>query len=630
VGIAADPLQSREHILVAKILETAWSTGQPMDLVSLIQAIQTPPMSRVGALDLEAFYPSKDRFTLATTLNNLLAAPGFDVWMQGDPLDIGRLLHTADGRPRAAIMSIAHLNDAERMFFVTLLLNELIGWMRTQSGTTSLRALLYMDEVAGYLPPVANPPSKPPMLLLLKQARAFGVGVVLATQNPVDLDYKALGNIGTWFLGRLQTERDKARVLDGLQGTALTAGMDRATLDRTLSALGKRVFLLHNVHEQGPVTFETRWAMSYLRGPLTRTQIRQLREQAAPPPVVPAATRPPAAAAPLAEAWAPPAPAQAGTSLSGPPILPHGISQRMLPVRMPLALGATVHYAPVVYGAAAVRILDSRRQIDESLAIRLVATLDTGAAAVSWGDALATDVPPGDLEAAPVVGSVFAPLPPAAAAARSYDGWKRDLAASLYASRALTLLVHPGTKLHARPDETEGAFRVRVLERLHEQRDAALDALRRRHGSRLLTQQERVRRAAQAIDREQSQASQSTMQTAVTAATSVLGALFGRKGISVANAGRLGTAARSAGRMQQSRQDVVRARANHEAECQKLEQIEAELQAEVEALQQRFGETGPFETITLRPKKSDVTVEVVTLAWAPHVPLQDGTLAAAW
>ena len=281
VGVDADPVQSREHILLSTILDTAWRQGQDLDLAGVIQQIQNPPVQRVGVFDLESFFPSKERFGLAMTLNNLLASPGFSAWLEGEPLDIGRLLWTPAGKPRVAIVSIAHLSDAERMFFVSLLLTQVLGWMRTQSGTTSLRALLYMDEIFGFFPPVANPPSKQPLLTLLKQARAYGLGVVLATQNPVDLDYKGLGNTGTWLLGRLQTERDKQRVLEGLEGAAGGARFDRAAMERTLAGLGNRVFLMHNVHEDAPVVFESRWAMSYLRGPLTRVQIKQLMDGAA-------------------------------------------------------------------------------------------------------------------------------------------------------------------------------------------------------------------------------------------------------------------------------------------------------------------------------------------------------------
>ncbi len=280
LGLDADPGRSRDHILLSSLIDAAWRGGKDMDLPTLIQQIQLPPISRVGVFDLESFYPAKERFQLAMALNNLLASPGFGSWMAGEPLDVQQLLYTADGKPRVSIFSISHLGDAERMFFVSLLLNQMVGWMRVQGGTTSLRALLYMDEIAGYFPPVANPPSKAPLMTLLKQGRAFGLGVVLATQNPVDLDYKGLSNAGTWFLGRLQTERDKARVIEGLEGAAATAGstFDKGKMEATLAALGSRVFLMNNVHEDQPVVFETRWALSYLRGPLGRQEIKRLMD----------------------------------------------------------------------------------------------------------------------------------------------------------------------------------------------------------------------------------------------------------------------------------------------------------------------------------------------------------------
>jgi hypothetical protein len=286
IGTDADPIQSREHILLSSLFEHYWSAGKTLDLAALIQAVQTPPLKRIGVFEMESFYPSKERFQLAMALNNLLAAPGFSAWLEGEPLNVDRLLYSETGKPRVAIFSIAHLSDSERMFFVSLLLTQIIGWVRRQPGTGSLRAMLYFAEIFGYLPPISNPPAKAPLLTLLKQARAFGLGVVLATQNPVDLDYKALSNTGTWMIGRLQTERDRDRLLDGLM-TAANPNLDRAQLGRMISGLNKRVFLLHNVHESAPVLFNTRWALSYLCGPLTRNQIKQLRpsrETAVPAP----------------------------------------------------------------------------------------------------------------------------------------------------------------------------------------------------------------------------------------------------------------------------------------------------------------------------------------------------------
>ena len=280
IGIDADPVQSREHVLLSTLITNAWSEGKDLDLALLVGQIQKPPATRIGVMELDSFYPEKDRQKLALAINSLLAAPGFTSWLEGVPLDVATLLHTPEGKPRVAIMSIAHLSDAERMFFVSLLLNQVVGWMRAQTGTTSLRAILYMDEIFGFFPPVAAPPSKQPLLTLMKQARAFGLGVLLATQNPVDLDYKGLSNAGTWLLGRLQTERDKARVLEGLEGVAAAANasFDKGQIDTLLAGLGSRVFLMNNVHEDGPRLLETRWSMSYLRGPLTRDQIKKLMD----------------------------------------------------------------------------------------------------------------------------------------------------------------------------------------------------------------------------------------------------------------------------------------------------------------------------------------------------------------
>ncbi len=394
LGLDADPIRSREHILLSTIVDASWKAGRGLDLGGLIQQIQAPPVARVGVLDLESFFPAKDRFELAMALNNLLASPGFGAWMTGEPLDVQRLLYTAEGRPRVAIFSIAHLGDAERMFFVSLLLNEVVGWMRAQGGTTSLRALLYMDEIFGYFPPVSNPPSKPPLLTLLKQGRAFGLGVVLATQNPVDLDYKGLSNAGTWFLGRLQTERDKARVIEGLEGAAASAGQsfDRGRMEQTLAALGSRVFLMNNVHEDAPVVFETRWAMSYLRGPLGRQEIKKLAQMqnvefkmqnAGSAPAVGRAAQ---AASP---APAPSAPAPSAPRVSPRPVLPPSVPEFFVPVRGAVPAGKRLAYEPALFGAAQVRFADPRAGVDLLQTVNVLTPIVDTAVPVDWN--LATD-----------------------------------------------------------------------------------------------------------------------------------------------------------------------------------------------------------------------------------------------
>ena len=356
-GIDADPISSREHILVANLFNAAWSQGKGLDLSSLVRAIQEPPFARVGVMDLDSFYPSKERFQLAMRFNNLLAAPGFEAWLEGEPMDIGRLLFTAEGRPRASIFTISHLGEAERMFFVSKLLNEILAWVRTQPGTSSLRAVLYMDEIFGFFPPVKNPPSKQPLLTLLKQARAYGLGVVLATQNPVDLDYKGLANTGTWFIGRLQTEGDKQRVMAGLEGAAGGGSFDRGRMERILAGLGKRVFLLNNVHENAPVTFQTRWTLSYLRGPMTREHIKALTAAGAavksPAPPAPATLQP----------HVRPAPAAGTAGESQPPLLPPGITAYYLPASED---APGIEYFPAVAASLDIHYTNAKQQVDLS------------------------------------------------------------------------------------------------------------------------------------------------------------------------------------------------------------------------------------------------------------------------
>jgi uncharacterized protein DUF87 len=629
LGVEADPLRSREHILLAKLFETAWRDGRALDLPGLIQQIQSPPIAKVGALDLEAFFPGKDRFELATRLNNLLAAPGFDAWLEGEPLDIGALLHTPEGKPRASIFSIAHLPDAERMFFVTLLLNETLGWVRAQSGTTSLRAIVYMDEIFGYFPPVANPPSKLPLLTLLKQARAFGVGMVLATQNPVDLDYKGLANTGTWFIGRLQTERDRARVLDGLEGAAAGSGkrFDRGAMEETLGGLGNRVFLLNNVHEDAPEVFESRWTMSYLRGPLTRTQIKQLMAGRKPPPT----PGHPAGAALTAS----PDPASAATDASTPtpggarPLLPPGVPQHFVPVRGAAPAGATLVYQPMVLGAATVRFADAKAGVDQTEEVVVATPITEAAVPVSWEGAVPIDVAVADLEATPGATGDWALLPSSAAKPKSYEGWSRDLAAWLYGQRRLELLRDPASGALSRPGESERDFRVRVREETRTARDERVEALRKKYAPKRVALEERLRRAQQAEAREREQVSQQGVQAAISIGATILGALLGRKTASVGNIGRATTAARGAGRVLKEREDVARAQETVAAVQQALTALEAELQGELATLEAR-GEPDRLESVAVRSKKTDVRVRLCALAWMPYWRDRAGTLTPAW
>jgi hypothetical protein len=620
-GVEADPLRSREHILVATILEAAWTAGRDLDLTALIHDIQTPPVARVGALDVEAFYPARDRFALATRLNNIIAAPGFGAWLEGEPIDVDALLHTADGRPRAAILSIAHLGDAERMFFVSLLLNETLTWMRAQPGTSSLRAILYMDEIFGFFPPVANPPSKPPLLTLLKQARAYGLGVVLTTQNPVDLDYKGLANTGTWFIGRLQTERDKARVMEGLEGVAAGAGtrFDRSAMEEILAGLGNRVFLLNNVHEDAPVVFESRWAMSYLRGPLTRPQIKALMD--------PRRKRAGAAAAAgRSEAGAPaPGPRAgarrggAGTPAGGPrPVLSPEVAQHFVPARGPAPGGAALVYRPMLLAAARVRFSDAKLGVDEARGVAALIPFADGAVGLRWDEALPLGLDVSELEREPAPGATFAPAPAAAGKAKSYEGWKRDLASWLYGKERLDLLRHAASKAVSRPGESERDFRIRLGEALRGARDERTEALRKKYAPKFAALEERHRRAKQALEREQEQVSQQGLQAAISIGATLLGAFLGRKRVSTSNVGRATTAARSASRVLKERQDVGRSAETVQAvEAQKAE-LDRQFQEELDqGMAAADAVAEPLDTVPVKPRKADIEVSVCALCWAP-------------
>ncbi|HVG09655.1 MAG TPA: DUF87 domain-containing protein [Thermoanaerobaculia bacterium] len=626
--IDSDPIRGRDSILLATIFDAAWRQGRGLDLAALIQQIQKPPVERIGVMDLESFYPAKERFELAMAVNNLLGSPGFGAWLHGEPLDIDRLLYTPSGKPRVAIFSIAHLSDRERMFFVSLLLNQTLGWARSKPGTSSLRAILCMDEVFGYMPPVAEPPSKRPLLTLLKQARAFGLGLVLATQNPVDIDYKGLGNVGTWFLGRLQTERDKQRLLDGLEGASTAApggAFDRERIGQTLSALGNRVFFLHDVHEDAPAVFQTRWAMSYLRGPLTRPELKRLmdpRKQAPPAARVTsqgptAGVTPQAAAAstaPAAAAVAPTAPQPSDGQADVPPVLPPDISQRFLPVR---TRPDGVVYEPHLYAAATVHYVEPKTGIDHAEELSLLAPL-AGAGDVDWYAAEPVEVEKESLEPEPVPGARFCPLPAPAARARSYDGWRKGLEDSLYRTRRLEVFRSANFGALSQPGETERDFRIRLGDVARERRDAQVDALRLKHGPKVAQLEERLRRAEQAREKQEAQASSQTWSTVISAGTAVMGALFGRKTLSYGNMSRAGSAMRGVSRTLQERKDVAHAEETVESLKKKLADLNVELEAEIERLEQRLDpEAEELEVLGLKPRRQDIEVRALTLAWAP-------------
>jgi hypothetical protein len=598
-------LQSRDHILLSNLLDQSWRAGQSLDLAALVGAIQKPPLQKLGALDLESFYPAKERMTLALAVNNLLASPRFAAWAKGEALDVQRLLYTPQGKPRIAVISIAHLPDAERMFVVTLLLNAIVSWMRQQSGTSSLRAILYMDEIFGFFPPGAMPPSKPPMLTLLKQARAFGWGCVLATQNPVDLDYKGLGNAGTWLIGRLQTERDRDRLLDGLTSALTGGGPNRAELARQLGALTPRVFLMRNVHDTAPVLLKSRWALSYLRGPLTPAEISRLMESRK---SVDAQTTARSGES-LTSAASP-----SSATIAAPttrPALPATVDEVFTPTGHDTR---NALYIPRLLGIAKLHFTDAALKLDLWQTVSLAAPLSDDGNHAQWNQADACDLD--DLQTTPAAGIGFATLPAGALRAANYADYNKTLAAQLYESHRLTLFRCEAMKLTSRPDESEGDFRARLALAAREQRDARKELLRKSYAAKLETAHRAVDRTEGQAQRQHAQATQQKFSTAVSIGTTVLGALFGRKLLSSGSLNSAATAARRAQRIGRESGQAQRADENHEQAQKRYDELAKELDDALAALDTAYdAQTAPLTNLSIAPRKSDIAILSVRLLW---------------
>lgn len=621
LGIDADPVTSREHILIANLLDHFWSRGQSLDVASLIALIQNPPMQKIGVMQLDTFYPPRERMALAMQLNNLLAAPGFEAWMEGEPLSAASLLYTGGGKPRVSVMSIAHLSDAERMFFVCMLLNDLIGWMRAQPGTSSLRAILYMDEIFGYMPPVANPPSKQLLLTLLKQARAYGLGLVLSTQNPVDLDYKGLSNTGTWMIGRLQTERDKARVMEGLEGASAGGKFDRQAMERTLAGLGKRRFLLHNVHESQPVVFGTRWVMSYLAGPMTRDQIKMLmadrkRERSA-----------------AAEQQT------TASTLSGKetravqqavveaPSVPAGIAEYWVD-----APGEDIVFRPAVVGAAELIYSSSRYNVEAERSCVAFVQPEEGPIAIDWDHAKLLDLQPADLATAcDNEAASYTDVPTVLTRTGSYSDWEKNFKRWLRKDQVITLYRSDVMKETSTAGESEGEFRARLQTLGSEKRDLAVAKLRKRYSSKMNTLEARLLRAQQAIEREAEQSQKKKLDTAISFGTAILGAILGRKRVSSTSARSIGSAVKTMGGMSKEAGDVERARETAERVKLDLAELQQQFEAEVATLEDAYdAQLDELREIPIKPRSTDVQVHFVGLLWLPYARDDRGRLSAAW
>ncbi len=617
VGVDADPLSSREHILLSNLILAEWTAGHSLDLPALVGMVATPPIRKLGVFDLDTFFPPADRMTLAIRLNGLLASPSFSAWMSGPALNIASMLRTTADKPRCAIVCTAHLGDQERQFVTTLILSKLVTWMRQQSGTTDLRALLYMDEVAGYLPPTATPPTKKPIMTLMKQARAFGVGVVLSTQNPVDVDYKALSNAGTWMIGRLQTEQDKQRLLDGM--SAASGSVDIGATGATIGGLAKREFVLRRAGKDQPEVFTTRWAMSYLRGPLTRDQISTLMtdQKAANAVSTREGTASTQSATDIASASTDETTVMP-TVASGIPVRWADVAAPWLPNVGGDSRGSRVE--PSIVARVALRFDDEKAGLIhdeeyETVVFPLDELTDVSrAAAIDYDDRdLRTDAPPQcryRLSKAPIQTKTF------------FSRIERDLIDVLVRGRTVDLQANTALKLFGRPGESADLFTTRCHETANALADTETASLRDKYQTKVTRIQAQLQAAEDRAGVLHTEQRGRQSQEVLSTAGSILGGLLGG---SRSRGNLLGSilagAGTAAGRRTRSAASSGRAEAaDNKVELLhgQLEQLETELSKEIVDIDQRWAASATnVSTLPVSLERTDVRVTQLSLVWIP-------------
>ncbi len=586
VGIDADPLESKEYILLAQIITKAWINDEDISIESLIGKIIKPTFKKIGVLPLEDFYSQDSRFKLATKFNSLLASPSFSQWLQGDSLDIQKLLYDENGKAKIAIFSISHLNDNERMFFVTLLLNKYIAWMRRQSGTSALKTLLYMDEIYGYFPPTKNPPSKEPMLLLLKQARAFGVGVVLSTQNPVDLDYKGLSNIGTWFIGRLQTTQDIERVIDGLGGK-VGSSYDKSEIKTLLANLEKRTFFLKSAHLEDIRLFSTRWVMSYLKGPLKRDEINRLMQDQK--------------KAQNIEIETVDTMIQNKSQLGEYQHIDDSILQYF-----ELDLSETNEYVPSLGAIAKVNFYNQRKGIDEERDLVLFLPLDKNQKSIDWDEASEDESFENYPHIAPSKAK-FQVLPKIVLEDKGLKKAIRELKESLYRGQSLELLRCVSPKLESKVGESVSEFRVRLQDKLNDKKESEIEKLQVRYGKKEKTLLDRLSRAKERVEKEASDSTSSIIETGI----AVIGALFGRTSPT-----KISRAFKKGSNILKERDDMSRAEERMSSIQEDIEALEYELEDAIDVMNEKYNvDNCEIETYKMKPRKTDIDVELCAVVW---------------
>jgi len=584
VGVSSAGVDSKEYILLAQIISYAWRKHEDVSIASIISFIIEPPFQSIGVLPLDSFYPKNERFILATKFNSLLASPDFSMWLEGESLDIQKLLYDENGNAKISIFSISHLNDEQRMFFVTLLLNQYLSWMRRQSGTTTLRALLYMDEIYGFFPPTKNPPSKEPMMLLLKQARAFGLGVVLSTQNPVDLDYKGLSNIGTWFIGRLQTSQDIQRVIDGL-GNKIGSSYTKQEIKSLLANLQKRTFFLKSAHLEDIRLFSTRWVLSYLKGPLSKQEISSLMKEQK--------------QIQQAKQF------KVKQNISSHQVY-QPIDESIIQYFEP-KISDNTNYIPTLCIKANVHFYNQRKSIDTKLSYSYMLELDDTMHNLDWKESMEFDNEFDTYLTKAPKESSFAPLPDIITTDKYLKKSQREFKDYLYQTSRIVLYKCKEAKIESKPFEDKTDFLIRVQDILSEQKEIQIEKLQERYAKKLDTLEDRLQRANQRVQKEEQDSTSSMLEAGI----SILGALFGKTTTT-----KVGRAISKGSKVLKEKGDISRAKQRVLDIELDIEELENELEDKIDILDQKYHiDNVSIQEFTIKPKKSDIDIIDCAIVW---------------
>lgn len=594
-----DNSSSKEHILISSIFMNFYSSQKDLSLEELISSIVTPPFKKIGVFDLETFFAQDDRLKLALKLNTIIANPSFKSWIEGEPLDISNLLYDENGKARVSIFSISHLNDSQRMFFVSLLLNQMVAWMRRQEGTSSLKALLYMDEIFGYFPPSKNPPSKQPMLTLLKQARSFGVGVILSTQNPVDLDYKGLSNIGTWFIGRLQTRQDKEKVIDGL-ATSGNIKFDKKELMEMLSSLDKRNFIMKNIHEDDIKVFQTRWVLSYLKGPISKDDIKKLMAQK----IEEALSSPQAKSSTRANTNS------HSNELSSKPILPNDLDESFSYISQQ----ETYQMQPFLLSSCELNFFNASKNIDIKQQIIEKIYLDETDSNVNWEDK--EELEEIDFSNKERANTSYYNLPIFMQNARELKLIQREFTNKIYQNNKLTLYKNSRLKLLSKQDETLVDFKIRIQDRLNEEIDENIEKLQTKYEKEEKRLETKLEKLYVKLEKEKDQASAQTTDTLISIGSSILGAFFGKSILSKTNVGKAASGIKNASKVLKEKKDVKFVEAEIEELSEDMNSLKEKLETEIEEINQEYNISNyEIEETYIKPRRKDIYNVKISLLW---------------